>query len=280
MITTDVVRLGLILAAAVACEAASPRATRPATSVATQSAPKRDISVAGSGGAATQLGRSHSVEIAAVGPYLPYDATAQDERNPAWWRQQRYEEWRALCERGGIVELVPANMTVSPAEVEGDKNGLLVSAAECPDAVTLIRGLSRNSGVVPTAAVARKAVPSSRAQDTTWELRLLGLTWRLYFQDSVGLPLMVSIDGYTQEVRNWKDVASRVAEPGSNRHDWGFAGGIKVLWGGDLNGDGLLDLLLKQGDAEIGSSIELFLSSGSSSAPLITVADIFALGAC
>lgn len=225
-----------------------------------------------------QPGAAHSVEIAAVGPYLPYDPTARDERNPAWWRQQPQGGWLALCKRASTVELVPAHMTVSRAEVQGNEDGVLVSVAECPEALTLIRGLPRARRVVPTATVARKA--AARELDTTWELELLRRKWSLHFQDSVGLPLLVSVDGYTQELRSWKDVVEHVAEPGSDRHDWGFARGVEVLWAGDLNGDGLLDLALKQGDADIGSSIELFWSTGSSSAPRLILADSFVFGGC
>jgi hypothetical protein len=90
----------------------------------------------------------------------------------------------------------------------------------------------------------------------------------------------ISTGTQTQELRNWKDLTPQMAEPGSARHDWGIASGVKILWAGDLNGDAALDLLLKQGDAEIGVSMELYLSSGGASAPRLTLADRFDYGAC
>ena len=91
---------------------------------------------------------------------------------------------------------------------------------------------------------------------------------------------MLSYGARTQELRNWKDAAARLAEPNSERHDWGFASNVNVLWAGDMNADGQLDLLLKQGDAEIGVSVELYLSNGDRAEPRLRIADAFAYGAC
>jgi hypothetical protein len=215
-----------------------------------------------------------------VGPYLPFDANAKDERNREWWSTRPSNEWLALCRRNGISDLVRTKMNVSPVQVDGDRNGLLVSAPACPDALVLMHGLSVNPGEVPTATVIKKTAPSPRRQDTIWTMTLHGRTWRLSFQDAVGLPLVIAVEADTQEVRNWKDALASVAEPGSKRHDWGFAASVEVLWAGDLNRDEQLDLLLKQGDAEIGSSIELFMSNGTRAMPRLILVDRFASGAC
>jgi hypothetical protein len=47
-----------------------------------------------------------------------------------------------------------------------------------------------------------------------------------------------------------------------------------------MNRDGELDLLLKQGDAETGVSVELFLSTSGAGQPHLVLADRFSYGAC
>jgi hypothetical protein len=248
----------LVLAAALSCER---RGTAPPTS------------------AAAPDTKATAIEIAVVGDYLPYDSTRMDERNPAWWRSRNDDRWLALCQRQGRVEFVPTKMVVSPAEGDGNKDGLLASAPGCPDAIALVRGLAASGSEIPTAQVTHTSAPSSREQDTTWDFELLGRTAHLYFRDAEGLPLMLRAGNREQEIRNWKDVAA-LAESDSSRHDWGFAGSVNVLWAGDLNHDGQLDLLLKQGDAELGTSIELYLSNGSATEPRVSLVDRFAIAGC
>ena len=223
------------------------------------------------------------IEIVRLGPFLPSDNAANDERNPVWWRNGSGGEWQALCQVQDAVQLVETRMQVSPSVVQDDKNGLLVTASPCcptcPQAIVLIRGLPGSARVVPTARVTHHAVPDPRAQDNVWELDLLGKVARLHFQDAIGLPLMLTIGAQTQELRNWKAAVDLEAESDPDRHDFGFASGVEVLWAGDLNGDEQLDLLLKQGDAEIGTSVELYLSDGGSPMHL-RVVDSFDLGSC
>jgi hypothetical protein len=238
-------------------------ATAPATS-ARSDAPSRD-------------GR---IEIAVIGDYRPHDESADDERNPSWWRARLDDRWLALCEQDGITSLVPTAMRTAPSGADGDPNGLVVSAPGCPRATVLIRGLSRTPGDVPAATVTQKRAPSSRAEETTWELSLLGRAWRLHFEDAVGLPLMITRENRALELRNWRDAASRMAEPDAARNDWGFASSVEVLWGGDLNGDAELDLLLKQGDAEIGTTVELFLSTGKAATSAPVLVDTFDYSGC
>lgn len=152
-----------------------------------------------------------------------------------------------------------------------------VSASGCAHAVVLVRGVGEFDKSVPTATVTRKP-GTTEPQDLVWDLAMLGRSWRLHFLDAVGLPLLLSADSGTHELRNWKQEAEHFAEPGSKRHDWGFAGSVEILWAGDLNGDRELDILLKQGDAEIGSSVELYLSDSSTGRPVL--ADRFSYGAC
>jgi hypothetical protein len=224
--------------------------------------------------------RHHNIEIAVVGPYLPFDESAPDERNPAWWRDRGDSQWKALCERQSAAEVVDTEMKVDPAEVDGEKHGVVVSAPGCSDALVLVRGLSVSNGAVSTARVSHKPVPSPKGKDTTWEIVFAERKWRLYFKDTSGLPLMVSNGVHTQELRNWKEAATQYAAQDPGRHDWGFASGVKLLWAGDMNRDGELDLLLKQGDAETGVSVELFLSTSGAGQPHLVLADRFSYGAC
>ena len=224
--------------------------------------------------------RQRNVEIAVVGPYLPFDEKASDETNPDWWRNRADNRWKALCDRRGVVEVVETEMRFVAGEVDGDKRGIVVSASGCSDTLVLVRGLSVSTGAVSTARVSHKPVPSPKEKDTTWEVFFLGRPWRLYFKDATGLPLMVSNGAHAQELRNWKDAAAEYAGQDSGRHDWGFASQVKLLWAGDLNRDGGLDLLLKQGDAETGVSVELFLSTSGSTEPNLVLADRFSFGAC
>jgi hypothetical protein len=126
--------------------------------------------------------------------------------------------------------------------------------------------------------VERKAGPEER--NTVWQLELLGQGYELYFENAPGLPLMLRHGARTQELRNWKEAAAGLAEPNSERHDFGFASNVNVLWAGDLNGDRQLDLLLKQGDAEIGVSVELYSSNGDGADPRVRMVDAFVSGAC
>jgi hypothetical protein len=95
-----------------------------------------------------------------------------------------------------------------------------------------------------------------------------------------GLPLKLEQGDRAQELRNRNDALAQVAVPGSVRHDWGFASNVEIVWSGDLNGDAELDLLLKQGDAETGSSVELFLSTGGSTPSKLVLVDKFDYGGC
>jgi hypothetical protein len=213
------------------------------------------------------------VEIASPGEYQPYDPKVTDERNPDWWKDKTDSSWLALCPSRDGARLVPTRMLASPRE-RLDEVVLDVSASACADAVVLIRGIPIRP--VKTAVVTFREM-RSRPQDSTWEVNLSGRTTTFYFRDVEGVPLMFKNGAGESEIRNWKEEAKHFAEPGSDRYDWGYAGSVKLLWAGDLNGDRNLDILLRQGDAELGVSVELYLSD---TAGIPRLADRFASGGC
>jgi hypothetical protein len=217
------------------------------------------------------------IEIVRPGPYEPFDATASDERNPTWWRKAQTSSWLALCPASGEARLMPTRVHSTPGGAGAGDAGFTISASACADAIVLVHGLAPANRSVPAATVAYKAGPT-RPQDSVWEINLLGRVSRMHFRDAHGLPLLITSGATTNELRNWKAEAEHVAEPGSERHDWGFADSVEILWAGDLNGDHGLDILLKQGDAEIGISVEPYLSDGGPNGPHL--ADSFVYGAC
>jgi beta-lactamase regulating signal transducer with metallopeptidase domain len=183
--------------------------------------------------------------------------------------------WWAVCPQGSetrlksvAVELKTPFQAAPPPEGEG-RDGLRIAVPECPQAVGLIRnlpGLSERSLSGARIEQSGKGVhhrATALFTDGEWQLR--GEPYKP--SNSVAL----EADSYQLVVRSPGGVEARFEDAGAV-WDW------ELLWAGDLDGDGRIDLIVQNGSQT--PSLRLFVSSGVKNGGLLRwVADSW-VGGC
>jgi hypothetical protein len=193
----------------------------------------------------------HGFELLALADY-------GDDQLPA-----RYHDgWWALCP-GATTRLYRAK--VSGRRVANEIGPTIrVSAEPCHDAAVLLRakeGLSERE--VPTATWSTVGEGLARVAQVTWR----ETTTSVRIQTRADRVQWLVFDG---AIRQRFLIAPKDS-------DW-HAEDIKLLWAGDLDGDGALDFVLSMdGD---GSDVSLYLSSGAKAGKTLRRAAATGFGGC
>lgn len=183
-------------------------------------------------------------------------------------------EWQALCAtpRGLEVATTAVRIRVVPAphadpvEDPDGSGGRLVEADGCPEAVVLLRGRELKEGPVQTVAFGSLPVP----KETVANLRL-GTSPPYYLQ---------------AEQKGGEDPVVLLLSQGERRQAVASIAGCcndtwpAIVWAGDLDRDGGLDLLLNVSGHYAGSELALFLSSAARKGDLVGEVARFASSSC
>jgi len=169
-------------------------------------------------------------------------------------------DWLALCEVGGVFELTNAALTVEPRndpllDAAEEKSGRQISAKGCSSGVVLLRGRGLVAGSVRHGSV------------TTDAVRFAGTTLSL-------APAERSVGSGPDE-----KLALLEAKTEAARSVLGSYPNATIAWAGDLDRDGSVDFLVREG-VDSRTETTLFLSSLSRPGELVGFAATTAQGGC
>jgi len=183
------------------------------------------------------------------------------------------ERWLSLRVEGNHATLQPERLQVTSVEdpikdQPGQRTGLKVSAGNDDNVVVFLRGDGLRDGAIDSATVAP-------AQDTPETLPRYAISFngRAYRIDTECTPQPRQDDVEQEQFRcvltlhgdGEADILAEVpgyAASGSQRVSLGDEGGVTLLFAGDLDRDGRLDLILDISEHYNVSRPTLFLSSG------------------
>ena len=176
------------------------------------------------------------------------------------------QQWMALIDEGQRSSL--RNVTIHVERVTdvgdqpGQKTGKEVSIAtpiEQESVIALLRGMALREGAVPTARYSGEGDAGKPLQIT---LPNAATTYTLAIDcDGRHCPLTLSANGTSQRLFVFND------DP-----DAGDFNGLRVIWAGDLDGDGRLDLLVDVSNHDNAGDTALYLSSKARSGELVGLA--------
>jgi hypothetical protein len=199
-------------------------------------------------------------------------------------RQRSADDWLALVDSKGGWMLQPARVEIAIdhdpiVDEDGEKSGRTVTAIAVDDPLLLVRG----ERVSPGQVTAARPDAADLSLDGTSVLTFGGTRYALRFrcgdeEDEFGFTecaLLLVANGYAQPIATF---AAQAWEEGK----LAFAGDVRpsVLWAGDLDRDGRLDLLL---DASWHYNVfapTLYLSSAAKEGQLVAKVATFRSAGC
>ncbi|MBX3180676.1 MAG: hypothetical protein KF886_25295 [Candidatus Hydrogenedentes bacterium] len=194
---------------------------------------------------------------------------------------QAGSDWWGLFRQDGGFVLQPTPVTVEAVrnplfDGENEKTAVLIGIAQASRPAFLFRGLGGvQAGPLESCAVDREASQLYPGQDVELRLgkRKLDERVRLVVTGSVELPsgtAYPSVAAYQLHlIKGFGSIVSQtIAEiPGVSRGSW-----PGLVWAGDLDGDGELDLLLDLREDDLTTELALYLSSAAKEGELVGLA--------
>lgn len=185
------------------------------------------------------------------------------------------QQWMALIDEGQRSSL--RNVTIHVERVTdvddrpGTKSGKEVSIATPPikqeSVVVLLRGMPLREGAVPTARYSGEGDAGKPLHIT---LPNATTAYKLAIDcDGGHCPLTLSANGISQRLFVF-----------GNDPEAGDFKGLRVIWAGDLDGDGKLDLLVDLTNRDNSSDTALYLSSKAGSGELVGLAAMLQTVGC
>ena len=180
------------------------------------------------------------------------------------WSGAEKKDWLGLFHENGAYVLRPAKLEISTVhdpvlDEEHVRSGREVKAAE-PNLVFFLTGLQHvKHGAVDTAHYAKTVVAAGK--DLTYTLHGKAYTIHAY-----GDSLEINDYGYSYKNYGWKVSGmkqGKTVEQKLTEHERFDASVYVLLWAGDLDRDGIPDLLLDLSNHYNVSRYALFLSSGA-----------------
>lgn len=163
------------------------------------------------------------------------------------------EKWLALCQEGTNVTLMNTDITVVPVDpATGGPNRLEI--ARCGRPIALVRGLDLKAGVVATAVREEVKIEPGNSIDLTWHGDRIHIAVTHAPEDDQN-----TITTMTHGSMQQKVFVSDYCEKCTPR----------LLWAGDIDRDGGLDLLLGAGTTSDNSQFFLFTSKGKADTELV-----------
>jgi hypothetical protein len=187
-------------------------------------------------------------------------------------------DWLALVRDGGGAAVHPVSVSLVPErdmmDEDGEETGRRVEVQPALDPIVLVRGLAWFTGPVTTVLMDERVDVDHalEARLNTVSSRLsvrCGEASRVEGQRQQRCTLVVQRDAVTQAVFTYSAYFE-----GAKRL-WASNNGPFVLWAGDLDLDGRLDLLLDTSDHENVEETRLFLSSAAKPGQLLSEVALF-----
>lgn len=196
------------------------------------------------------------------------------------WRGAERKQWLGLYHENGQYVLRPASLQIhivqDPiADNQGVHSGRQVVAADS-NAVFLLTGLKQYAAVVDTVAISRHTLPANKELSFTFK-------GKNYHIRSFGDSTQASTGEFSYQRYGWKAVGIKKGKKIEQllAEDEGFVDSIYVLlWAGDLDDDGIPDLLLDLSNHYNVSRYALFLSSKAERGKLYKKVAVFETVGC
>lgn len=182
---------------------------------------------------------AHAGELVVVDKNLaPYDSMLNGEK------------WLVLCEQGTNVALMDTDIEVVPNADGANK----LQIAKCSRPIALVRGLDLKAGVVATAVREEVKIEPGKSIDLSWHGDKTNLAVTHTPEDDQN-----TVTTMTQGSMQQRVYVSDYCEKCTPR----------LLWAGDIDRDGSLDLLLGAGTTRDNSQFFLFTSKGREKTELV-----------